>query len=335
MQEEEKWVASQEAVRKRDEEKKKEEEEKKKKSEELQAGLAAYYTGRKQGETNVITSPPKKTWVDKAWDFADEHQAELALIAGVGIGLVAVVLTGGLALAPAVVAIGSMIAAGVVVGGGTVALNAHFDRPWHENLARNAAIAGGAALVTSGALFLMPKVLTGVSSYCAVHQSTCARVETVSNAIDKVEEISLRAKLGYQTWTGDQAGAAETAFDLHTEYLDGGLPGNVVAKKLGDQFTDIRKNILPVIRTYGTDVIPILVKHGDEGLALIQKYGDNGIAWLLKYGNDATGFVHLDPDVLDYVTQQGPDALEALSRWSADELRDHGIELALRANKDA
>jgi hypothetical protein len=45
--------------------------------------------------------------------------------------------------------------------------------------------------------------------------------------------------------------------------------------------------------------------------------------------------VHLDADVLDYAMQQGDDAVAALSRWNAEDLREHGPELALRAKKDA
>jgi hypothetical protein len=43
----------------------------------------------------------------------------------------------------------------------------------------------------------------------------------------------------------------------------------------------------------------------------------------------------LDDDVLDYAVQQGPDTVATLSRWSEKDLREHGVELALRAKKDA
>jgi hypothetical protein len=227
------------------------------------------------------------------------------------------------------------VSAGVAAASMTVGLNAHYDRPWHENVLKNATLAGGAALVVSTAGFIIQATMTGISSYCAVHQSTCARVEPVFKAIDFVEENSLKAKLAYQTWRGDQAGAAETAFELHSEYADGGMPGNVIVKELGDQFTHLSKNAIPVIQKYGTDVAPLLIKYGDEGLELIQKLGPDGIDLLRKYGNDATDLVVLDDDVLDYVMQQGDDAVEALSRWSKEDLLAHGPALALRAKKDA
>jgi len=38
---------------------------------------------------------------------------------------------------------------------------------------------------------------------------------------------------------------------------------------------------------------------------------------------------------LDYAVQQGPDAVSALSKWEPEELKEFGVELALRAEKDA
>lgn len=335
MQEEAIWEASQAAIRQKYEEKKKAEE--KKKQQELQAGLEAYYNGRKEGEKIVAPPPKEKTWWDNAVDWVDEHQTELALGIGVVAGVAVVALSGGLAtpLVAAALIGGATVAAGGTAGLMTVALNAHYDRPWNENLLKNVALAGGAALLTSAAGFLIPKVVTGVSSYCVVHKSTCARVEPALNAWDKFEELKLQGQLAYQTWRGDHIGAVETAMDLHAEYVDGGMPGNVVAKELKDQFADLGKNALPVIKMYGKEVIPLLAKHGDEGLQLIQKFGLTGIDLLQKHGNDATGLVHLDRDVLQHVLRQGDDAVEALSRWTAEELRDHGVELALRAKKDA
>jgi hypothetical protein len=113
------------------------------------------------------------------------------------------------------------------------------------------------------------------------------------------------------------------------------MPGNAVAKELGEQLTHLSKNAAPVIQKYGKEVVPLLLKHGDEGLALIQKFGPDGIDLLRKYGNDATDLVVVDDDVLDYVMQQGDDAVAAFSRWSKEELLAHGPELALRAKKDA
>jgi hypothetical protein len=331
-----KQLAVARGIQKRNEEKKKAEEEEK-----LRAAWAAYSNARRQEETTeeiaVVTPTKKKTWWQKTIDWIDDHQTEIALGIGVVVGVTAVVLTAGLAtpLVAAALVAGATVSAGVAAASMTVGLNAYYDRPWHENLLRNTAFAGGAALVTSLAAFLYLAVSTSAGAYCFRHQSTCARIEPIFNAIDKVEETWLRGKLTIQTWRGDQAGAAETAFDLHSEYADGGMPGNAVAKELGDQLTHLSKNAAPLIQKHGKDVIPLLVKYGDEGLELIQKFGADGIDLLRKYGNDATDLVVLDDDVLDYVMQQGPDAVEALSRWSKADLLAHGPALALRAKKDA
>jgi hypothetical protein len=279
----------------------------------------------------------ESNWWEKTVDWIDDHQAEIALGIGVIAGAAAIVLTGGLATPIVAIALvaGATVAAGGAAAAMTIGLNAHYDRPWHQNLLKNVALAGGAALAVSAAGFIIQGASVAIGSYCAVHQSTCARVEPVLNAVDKVEETWLRAKLAYQTWRKDEIGAFETAFELHSDYLDGGMPGNVVAKELGEQFTHLSKNAVPVVQKYGNDVIPLLAKYGDDGLALIQRFGPDGIDLLRKYGNDATDLIVLDDDVLDYVMQQGPDAVEALSRWSKADLLAHGPELALRAKKDA
>ena len=43
----------------------------------------------------------------------------------------------------------------------------------------------------------------------------------------------------------------------------------------------------------------------------------------------------LDDDVIEYVIEQGSEAVDALSRWSKADLLKHGPELALRAKQDA
>ena len=64
------------------------------------------------------------------------------------------------------------------------------------------------------------------------------------------EEGWLSTKLGFQTWTGDDSGAAETAFEIQLEHIDGGMPGNSIAKELGGE------------------TLEIVAKYGDEALDL-------------------------------------------------------------------
>ena len=342
MQEEAIWEASQAEIRQKYEDKKKAEESKK--LQDLQAGLEAYYNGRKEGEKIVATPPKEKKWWEKAVDWVDEHQTELALAVGVVAGVGAIVLSGGIA-APAVAAAwvaGAAVIAGGTVAAGTIALNAHYDRPWHTNLLKNVSLAGGAAVAVAGAGFAYSALAASGATYCSMNPATCQLVSPALKLVDTVEQTWLQAKLTYHTWKGDQDEAAEIALEIHTELMDGGMPGNSVFKEMREQITDLNKNALPLIKKYGDAVIPLLAKHGDEGLGLLQKHGDAAFELLHRDGlyqiniDEAKKLLDdLDKDALDYAFQQGPDAVAALSRWSAEELHLHGLELAQRAKKDA
>ena len=99
---------------------------------------------------------------------------------------------------------------------------------------------------------------------------------------------------------------------------------------------------------YGVDAAQIILKYGDDGIAILQKYGDDAINLSKDHGDVAIKLMKavdpkaakkllgsLDDDVLHYALQQEPDAVAALSRWSEKDLREHGLELALRAKEDA
>jgi len=212
-------------------------------------------------------------------------------------------------------------------------------------------VAGIAAAAVTGIGFLLQGVALSAASYCAVNPNACSRVEPILKGLDLAEETWLNTKLAYQTWTGSP-GAADTALELQMERLDGGMPGNSVAKELGGE-------TLEAVAKYGDEALSLVTLYGDDAGQIIMTYGDDGIAVLMKYGDDAIDLINdygssaikvmeavdledakellkiLDADVLDYVIQQGPDAVAALSRWSADDLSEYGAELALRAKKDA
>jgi hypothetical protein len=132
-----------------------------------------------------------------------------------------------------------------------------------------------------------------------------------------------------------------------------------VAKELNQELAELSDDALHLLEQHGDDILPLLLKYQDDAVDIVNAYGDEGVALLQKYGDDAVGLVKqygtpavkvltsvgpeaaetllktLDDDVLDYAIKEGPDAVEALSLWSADELETHGAELALRAKKDA
>ena len=117
------------------------------------------------------------------------------------------------------------------------------------------------------------------------------------------------------------------------------------ALKVGAKYGD---EALDLIKLYGVDAAQIILKYGDEGIAILQKYGDDAINLSKDHGDVAIKLMKavdpkaakkllesLDDDVLDYALQQEPDVVAALSRWSEKDLREHGLELTLRAKKDA
>jgi len=63
---------------------------------------------------------------------------------------------------------------------------------------------------------------------------TCSSlIEPAKTAIDLIEEASLVIKSQVQTYLGDSQGAGETLIELEMEHMDGGIPGNSIAKELG------------------------------------------------------------------------------------------------------
>ncbi len=350
--EETKRVAEEKAERERKEARKREEEENA--AEKFRTAMAAYSAGREKAEEDVVVTEKKKSIWEKGLDWVDQHQAEVALGFGVAVGIGAIIFSGGIAaplVAAAWVAGATVVAAGTVAAS-TIGLNLHYGREWNDNLLRNVALAGGAAAVVTGGWFLLHGAMTGVGAFCSTHKSVCAYGEPILNAIDKGEELSLNAKLAYQTWRHDEQGAYQTALELQMEYLDGNMPGNSIADDIGiDTITEVAKygdDAVDLVRLYGVDAAKIILQYQDDGIELLQKYGPEAINLLQRYPDNAVKVLKavdpnsaekllgsIDDDVLDYALEQSPEALQALAGWSAKDLRLHGSELALRAQDDA
>jgi hypothetical protein len=343
-EDEAKWQASQVVIQQREDEKKKKQ----------YTGLESYRDSEWHSEPTVAAASEEKSWWEKGLDWVDSHQTEIALGLGVAVGVGAIILSGGLAtplVAAAWVAGAAAVAAGTVAAG-TVALNVHYGREWNENLLKNMAVAGVAAAAVSGAWFIFQTATTGIGAYCAVNQTTCARVEPVLNVIDTGEEVWLSTKLGFQTYTGNTAGALETALEIQSEHLDGGMPGNSIINELSGE-------ALEVVAKYGDEAVKLVQLHGEDAAQIIFSYGDDGIAVLQKYDKEAIRLIKehgglavrvmgavdleaakkllktVDNNDLYSAIKQGPDAVKALSAWDADDLVKHGAELAARAKKDA
>lgn len=343
--------------------------EEQRKAEELQAGLAAYYQGRKAGEV-AVTPPKEKTskW-ENAWNWAFKYQAELSLGTGVLVGAAVVVAVAVAAVvtstivAPVLAIGGAVLATAALVTAGTMALNNHFNLGLGNNLAKNLILGTGAALLTTGLGLLLvnyaPLFVPVITKACVDYQTVCNQVGTF---IDKGEEALLAGQITYYNWIGDQDKAAQTTIELQLELMDGNAPGNTAAKELGDQIANLGPDALEIAGKYGDEAIPLLFQYGTEAVDIINAYGDEGIALLIKFGDDTWEVIRLvkqfgtpavnllkivdpasankllktlDADVLEYAMTKNSDAVFALSRWSEKELKEFGPELALRAEKDA
>jgi hypothetical protein len=341
------WESVQIGVQKRAEEEKKQ-------LEKQYKGSESYRNSEWHSEPTVVAAPQEKSWWEKGLDWVDNHQTEIALGIGVAVGVGAIILSGGLAtplVAAAWVGGAAAVAAGTVAAG-TVALNLHYGREWNENLLKNVAVAGVAAAAVSGAWFIFQAATTGIGAYCAANQTTCARVEPVLNLVDTGEEAWLSTKLGFQTYTGNTAGALETALEIQSEHLDGGMPGNSIVNELGGETLEVvakyGDEAVKLVELYGYDAAQIIFSYGDDGISVLQKYDKEAIKLIKEHGGLAVrvmGAVDLesaqkllktvDDNDLYSAIKDGPDAVKALSAWDESDLLKHGTELAARAKKDA
>ncbi|MGB8980358.1 MAG: Ig-like domain repeat protein [Anaerolineales bacterium] len=328
--------------------------------------LSGYFNSEKL--TPATTTPADEPWWEDVVDFIDNHQTGTSMGIGALVGLVAVgvVLAAGIVVTLPVLILAagiSALVAGVAIGIGTVALNNHYDRAPLTNLLSNilvgsitAEVVTGIGLTVLGGLATQAVVATGnaVASACAANPTICANIQPLINLIDPVEEAFLGLQLAVQTFLGNEAGAAETALEIQMEHMDGGMPGNVVAKELGGE-------AIEKIVKYGDEAVTLVTLHGYDAAQIILTYGNDGIDLLLKYGDDAIELIQqrgqlaidvlklvgledaeillakLDDDTLNYVLQLGddaPEALAALACWKATELANYGPELALRASRD-
>jgi hypothetical protein len=279
------------------------------------------FRARDQEERAVIV-PKEKPWWEKTIDWIDEHQTATSIGVGVLVGLaaVALVVTGIVTLPLLAVAGIAAVVAGGAIAAGTIALNAHYDRALGTNIIKNVLVGATAAATTAfilggGLQLALIKIGNGVAAACMSNPTVCGRVEWAVNALDKLEEGGLIVQGAIQTWTGDSVGAAETAIELQSEYMDGGMPGNTVAREIGEELTEI------------------IARNSDETAQLTAKYGDDAYKLIAAYKDEAFDFVKvaekrgIDPtDVLRNPPKPG----QSLEGWmlgieSADNPVNHPL----------
>jgi hypothetical protein len=318
-------------------------------------------------QTRQSVEPSK--W-EQTVSWIDQHQSLAALGTGslVALAAIAIVVVISAPISLPLIAATALAAAATTTGlvtAGTIALNNHYDRPSTTNLASNILLGATAAIVVSGlglsAIYLATNLAAiagpAITGACAVNPNVCSQI---GPAIDMVEQGVLAIQFGVQTITGNPE-APLTYAEWQLELNDGGTPGNLLLSETAEQLAKLTPEALELAVKYGDEIIPLLIKYGDDGADIIKRYGDDGIEVLLKIGNDPNTIQlikryeepaiellgtmdvesagkllsNLDPDVLDYAMEQGPDALSALSRWKPAELKEFGIELVIRSKKDA
>jgi len=275
--------------------------------------------------TKIRSQEMEKSWWEKAIDWVDNHQKE----ASIGIGVAAGLITTGLVLAAATTAVVTLpvilaaigaaaVASGVSVAIGTGLLNNYYERDLVTNLWSNIGAAVASAAITTGlGIFIFGGGLTsalitmgnGAAALCANNQTLCSFVEPIIKGVDFLEETGLMLKGAIQTWRGDILGAAETAHELQMEYMDGGMPGNAIAKELGEEVSEW-------VTKYGADVVDFVSLYGDDAVDLIRKYGGDGVTLLHLYGDGVVNLVETYGDIaVNLLTKYGDDGVEILERY--------------------
>jgi hypothetical protein len=172
--------------------------------------------------------------------------------------------------------------------------------------------------------------------------------EVGEESVEKVTRETLEESAEKLSKETVEAQATKTTKEIFTEAVTR-VKKEMKEDALVDKVTETETNTVPT-RTVEE---PILVKtkeksHSNEQTEtnahlqkkhqdLIDKHGQIAIDALggLDPSHANKLLKTLDPDVLDYAIQQGPDAVNALSRWDEHDLQEHGPKLALRAKKDA
>ncbi len=255
----------------------------------------------------------KSVW-EKAIDWIDGHQvvASIGIGVAIGLGTAAIILTGG---AAAPVIIGAIALSGVITVGGTIALNTHYGRDWHENIIKNTVISIFTTVLTAGIAVVGAKVLGAGITFCTMNPTCSSIIDRAMKVVDFIEETSLVVKAGMQTFYGDSNGASETLAELELEHLDGGMPGNTIAKELGEEMsgwtTKYGDDVVDFVKVYGDDAIVLIRRYQSDAIEIIRDYGDKGIDLLVKYGDNAISLIKkYGDDGIDILERHGDEILE-------------------------
>jgi hypothetical protein len=314
------------------------------------------------------------TWWGKVLGWVDNHQAFSSIAVGTAIGVsVALILLTAGAATPLIAAGWSAAISGAVIAGGTVGLNAYYGRDLGNRVIRNtllgvlsSGLAGATTYFVASGGFMMAylKTTNGIAAICVANPAACTNTEGMMKTADSIEKIGLGIKYTIQIAVGDQAGANETAIEIYSELLTGGVPGDTSYREIKEVIDSLGEDGAELIDKYGVKAVPLLYDYGEKAIDIIGAYGDDGVDLLLKYGDDVVDLIEdyqtpvvtmlvnsanpvttiknlnllhasLTSEAAELAIEQGEDAIGALSHWGAADLATYGDELVMRASSDA
>jgi hypothetical protein len=149
----------------------------------------------------------------------------------------------------------------------------------------------------------------------------------IKETVDEVSEKVTKELVEQTVEESVETASKKAAKELTEKTVENGIEGisKEATKELAEQVAE--KGSEEAAEKLAKETAEKLIKeHGDRAVKLLETVDPQRAEILLKT---------VDKDVLDHVIKQGPDAVEAFSKWSADDLSEHGVELALRAKDDA
>jgi len=193
------------------------------------------------------------------------------------------------------------------------------------NVLRNMGYAASAAAITATAGFVLNAVAApvtkAVGTFCTAHITTCAVAAPVFKAVD-------------YGWTGYDIWQANRTLSSPNSSLEAKLVASVdIGLSVWSEGLEPDET-LPISLPLD-DVLRREMRN--KFAEILEKEGkDAAFAYLKKVLGDVpfSKLGVLEDDVLEYAASQGPDALRALSAWPEKDLKEHGVELALRAKQD-
>lgn len=196
-----------------------------------------------------------------------------------------------------------------------------------ENVGQKVATNAGEELAEKATKEALENSIQKTTQNAVENASSKALAESVTNTAENVTQKSAN-DIAAQV----SKNASQTAVSASTEQVSKEVKEEIVQQALKQADDKTTKIIRSLERTLGDDVVSL-----QKGISLLQKHGDAAIKALNGVNQEAAQKLlkNLDEDVLDFAIKEGTGAFDALSRWPESDLLEHGVELALRAKKDA